>query len=147
VNNSPKGLNYFVVQLRDVVTGNKLPGIKAGDVGMSVEEDEDDDEDDEDDEDDDEEVEDIVTGNKLPGIKAGDVGMSVEEEGKSGGMRRRQKQTDIQKTESDVSRIAYILGSKQGRNGMDNGWIQFSNVKIPLENMMMKWATLDKNGL
>jgi len=27
------------------------------------------------------------------------------------------------------------LGSKAGRNGLDNGWIQFSNVRIPRENM------------
>jgi len=27
------------------------------------------------------------------------------------------------------------LGSKAGRNGLDNGWILFSNVRIPRENM------------
>lgn len=28
----------------------------------------------------------------------------------------------------------------QGRNGIDNGWIQFNNVRVPRENMLAKWA-------
>eukprot|EP01118_Nematostelium_gracile_P010479 TRINITY_DN3616_c0_g1_i1.p1 TRINITY_DN3616_c0_g1~~TRINITY_DN3616_c0_g1_i1.p1 ORF type:complete len:493 (+),score=109.56 TRINITY_DN3616_c0_g1_i1:682-2160(+) len=38
------------------------------------------------------------------------------------------------------------LGSKLGRNGLDNGWIQFSHVRIPRENMLAKWAQVSRNG-
>lgn len=32
------------------------------------------------------------------------------------------------------------LHKNQGRNGLDNGWIQFHNVRVPRENMLMRWA-------
>ena len=38
------------------------------------------------------------------------------------------------------------LGAKYGRNGLDNGWIQFSHVRIPRTNMMMKWAKVTREG-
>ncbi|RIA93753.1 hypothetical protein C1645_690450 [Glomus cerebriforme] len=38
------------------------------------------------------------------------------------------------------------LGAKYGRNGLDNGWIQFSHIRIPRTNMMMKWAKVTKEG-
>lgn len=38
------------------------------------------------------------------------------------------------------------LGAKMGRAGVDNGWIQFSNVRIPRENMLMKWAHVSPDG-
>jgi alkylation response protein AidB-like acyl-CoA dehydrogenase len=38
------------------------------------------------------------------------------------------------------------LGSKAGRHGLDSGYIQFSKVRIPRENMLMKWATVQKDG-
>ncbi|PKY41468.1 acyl-CoA oxidase [Rhizophagus irregularis] len=38
------------------------------------------------------------------------------------------------------------VGAKYGRNGIDNGWIQFSHVRIPRTNMMMKWSKVDKGG-
>jgi len=31
-------------------------------------------------------------------------------------------------------------GPKMGRDGIDNGWIQFDHVRIPREDMLMKWA-------
>lgn len=33
--------------------------------------------------------------------------------------------------------ISYALGVR-----LDNGWIQFTQARIPLENMLMKWAQL-----
>jgi acyl-CoA oxidase len=38
------------------------------------------------------------------------------------------------------------VGAKVARNGLDNGWIQFSNVRIPRENMLMKWAQVSPSG-
>ncbi|CAH1759898.1 6417_t:CDS:10 [Entrophospora sp. SA101] len=38
------------------------------------------------------------------------------------------------------------LGAKSGRNGLDNGWIQFSCVRIPRENMLMKWSKVTRDG-
>jgi len=37
-------------------------------------------------------------------------------------------------------------GKKMGRNGLDNGWIQFTNVRIPRENMLMKYAKVEPDG-
>jgi len=38
------------------------------------------------------------------------------------------------------------IGAKQGRRGLDNGWIQFTQVRIPRENMLMRWARVDADG-
>ncbi|MDA0196459.1 MAG: acyl-CoA dehydrogenase [Bacteroidetes bacterium] len=38
-------------------------------------------------------------------------------------------------------------GEKLGLNGVDNGRIWFNQVRIPAENMLDKFATVDKNGL
>lgn len=38
------------------------------------------------------------------------------------------------------------IGAKMGRAGLDNGWIQFTQVRIPLDNMLMKWAQLSRDG-
>lgn len=37
-------------------------------------------------------------------------------------------------------------GSKMGRNGIDNGWIQFSNVLIPRDHMLMRYAQVTRDG-
>jgi acyl-CoA oxidase len=37
-------------------------------------------------------------------------------------------------------------GKKLGRQGIDNGWIQFANVRIPRENMLMKYAKVAADG-
>ncbi|KAJ3094983.1 fatty-acyl coenzyme A oxidase, partial [Phlyctochytrium planicorne] len=37
-------------------------------------------------------------------------------------------------------------GAKAGRPGLDNGWIQFSGTRIPRQNMLMKWCSVDKDG-
>jgi acyl-CoA oxidase len=37
-------------------------------------------------------------------------------------------------------------GAKMGRNGLDNGWIRFDHVRIPRENMLMKWAKVTPEG-
>jgi acyl-CoA oxidase len=33
-----------------------------------------------------------------------------------------------------------------GRNGLDNGWIQFHNKRIPREDMLMRWAQVSSTG-
>ncbi|CAH6721855.1 acyl-coenzyme A oxidase [[Candida] jaroonii] len=38
------------------------------------------------------------------------------------------------------------IGAKMGRDGIDNGWIQFSNVKIPRFFMLQKYAKVDSDG-
>jgi acyl-CoA oxidase len=37
-------------------------------------------------------------------------------------------------------------GKKFGRDGIDNGWIQFTNVRIPREYMLMKHTQVTRNG-
>lgn len=63
------GLNWFIVQLRDTITGQVVPGVQAGDVG-----------------------------------------------------------------------------SKVGHQGVDNGWIQFHQKRIPRTNMLTKWVSMDRSG-
>ncbi|KAF9157160.1 acyl-Coenzyme A oxidase, partial [Mortierella sp. AD011] len=38
------------------------------------------------------------------------------------------------------------IGHKYGRQGLDNGWIQFTAVRIPRDNMLMKWASISPEG-
>ncbi|KAF9112668.1 acyl-Coenzyme A oxidase [Mortierella sp. AM989] len=38
------------------------------------------------------------------------------------------------------------VGHKSARQGLDNGWIQFTAVRIPRENMLMKWASISPEG-
>eukprot|EP01120_Amphizonella_sp_Union-15-10_P008001 TRINITY_DN2789_c0_g1_i3.p1 TRINITY_DN2789_c0_g1~~TRINITY_DN2789_c0_g1_i3.p1 ORF type:complete len:591 (-),score=93.84 TRINITY_DN2789_c0_g1_i3:29-1801(-) len=38
------------------------------------------------------------------------------------------------------------VGAKAGRHGLDNGWIQFSNVRVPRENMLMRWSQVSIDG-
>jgi acyl-CoA oxidase len=38
------------------------------------------------------------------------------------------------------------MGAKAGRQGLDNGWIQFNNVRIPRKNMLMRWAQVTRDG-
>lgn len=38
------------------------------------------------------------------------------------------------------------IGEKMGRDGIDNGWIQFSNVEIPREYMLSKFTKVDRDG-
>lgn len=37
-------------------------------------------------------------------------------------------------------------GPKNGLNGIDNGFLIFKNVKVPLENMLDKFAQITENG-
>ncbi|KAI9305708.1 acyl-CoA dehydrogenase/oxidase [Cunninghamella echinulata] len=69
INGKHKGLNWFVVQLRDTNTGELMPNVIAGDVGAKV-----------------------------------------------------------------------------GRQGLDNGWIQFRKVRIPRSDLLSKWVKLDRDG-
>lgn len=39
------------------------------------------------------------------------------------------------------------IGPKMGRHGIDNGWIQFSNVRIPRSHMLMKHAKVSRSGV
>jgi acyl-CoA oxidase len=36
-------------------------------------------------------------------------------------------------------------GAKMGRNGIDNGWIQFTFVRIPRSNMLMKYTKVTRD--
>ncbi|KAG0654017.1 fatty-acyl coenzyme A oxidase [Maudiozyma exigua] len=38
------------------------------------------------------------------------------------------------------------IGTKMGRDGIDNGWIQFNNVVIPKENMLCRFVQVENNG-
>ena len=38
------------------------------------------------------------------------------------------------------------MGMKYGRNAIDNGWIQFNNVRIPRTHMLMKHTTVTSDG-
>lgn len=38
-------------------------------------------------------------------------------------------------------------GAKMGRNGLDNGWVQFDHVRIPREQMLMKHAQVSESGV
>ncbi|KAI8925260.1 acyl-CoA dehydrogenase/oxidase, partial [Entophlyctis helioformis] len=38
------------------------------------------------------------------------------------------------------------IGAKMGRHGIDNGWIQFTHVRIPRSHMLMKHAKVKRNG-
>lgn len=38
------------------------------------------------------------------------------------------------------------IGSKMGREGVDNGWIQYSNVRIPRFFMLQKWCRVSSEG-
>lgn len=38
------------------------------------------------------------------------------------------------------------LGKKMGRDGIDNGWVQFSNVRIPRQFMLMKHTKVSREG-
>lgn len=38
------------------------------------------------------------------------------------------------------------VGAKAGRHGLDNGWIQFTHVRVPRENMLMRWAAVSAAG-
>jgi acyl-CoA oxidase len=36
------------------------------------------------------------------------------------------------------------VGTKMGRNGLDNGWLKFENVRIPRINMLMRYCSVTK---
>ncbi|KAI9241215.1 MAG: acyl-CoA dehydrogenase/oxidase C-terminal [Podila humilis] len=38
------------------------------------------------------------------------------------------------------------IGKKMGRDGIDNGWIQFTNVRVPRMNMLMKHTKVSRAG-
>lgn len=38
------------------------------------------------------------------------------------------------------------IGAKMGRSGVDNGWIQFSDFRVPRFNMLQKWCKVDRDG-
>lgn len=37
-------------------------------------------------------------------------------------------------------------GEKKGLNGVDNGWIRFKNFRIPRDNLLNKFGTVEKDG-
>ena len=38
------------------------------------------------------------------------------------------------------------MGSKMGRNGLDNGWIRFQHKRVPRQAMLMRWAKVSPQG-
>lgn len=38
-------------------------------------------------------------------------------------------------------------GKKMGRDGIDNGWLQFNNVRVPRSQMLQKWAKVSREGV
>ena len=38
------------------------------------------------------------------------------------------------------------MGPKMGYNSKNNGWCTFDNVRIPRENMLMKYVKVDREG-
>ncbi|KAJ3352188.1 acyl-Coenzyme A oxidase [Allomyces javanicus] len=38
------------------------------------------------------------------------------------------------------------VGAKAGRNGLDNGWIQFTHVRVPRDAMLARWAHVAADG-
>lgn len=38
------------------------------------------------------------------------------------------------------------IGKKMGRDGVDNGWVQFTNVRVPRQFMLMKYTKVDREG-
>jgi acyl-CoA oxidase len=38
-------------------------------------------------------------------------------------------------------------GAKMGRNGIDNGWIQFTYVRIPRDLLLMRYTKVDRQGV
>ncbi|KAK9469041.1 acyl-CoA oxidase-domain-containing protein [Lipomyces arxii] len=38
------------------------------------------------------------------------------------------------------------IGKKMGRDGIDNGWVQFTNVRIPRQFMLMKHCQVNRSG-
>lgn len=38
------------------------------------------------------------------------------------------------------------IGKKMGRDGVDNGWIQYTNVRIPRQFMLMRYAKVSRDG-
>ncbi|EGW31445.1 uncharacterized protein SPAPADRAFT_62009 [Spathaspora passalidarum NRRL Y-27907] len=38
------------------------------------------------------------------------------------------------------------IGAKMGRQGVDNGWIQFTEVKVPRFFMLQRWCKVDRRG-
>ncbi|KAK7204075.1 acyl-coenzyme a oxidase 2 [Myxozyma melibiosi] len=38
------------------------------------------------------------------------------------------------------------IGRKMGRDGIDNGWVQFTNVRIPRQFMLMRHCQVDRHG-
>lgn len=39
------------------------------------------------------------------------------------------------------------IGKKMGRDGIDNGWIQFTDVRIPRQFMLMRYSKVDRDGV
>ncbi|KAI7903339.1 acyl-CoA dehydrogenase/oxidase [Cokeromyces recurvatus] len=38
------------------------------------------------------------------------------------------------------------IGHKVGRHGLDNGWIQFREKRIPRQDMLSRWTSVDRHG-
>jgi acyl-CoA oxidase len=43
--------------------------------------------------------------------------------------------------------VAGNIGPKAGRNGLDNGWIQFNHVRVPRKHMLQRWASVSREGV
>lgn len=39
------------------------------------------------------------------------------------------------------------IGAKMGRHGIDNGWIQFTHVRVPRSHMLMRYTKVNRQGV
>lgn len=53
---------------------------------------------------------------------------------------------DLDTMEVKPGVIAGDIGKKMGRDGIDNGFLQFHDVRVPRRNMLMKHAVVDREG-
>lgn len=53
---------------------------------------------------------------------------------------------DLETLEVFPGVVAGDIGKKMGRDGIDNGFLQFHNVVVPRRNMLMKHAVVDRHG-
>lgn len=67
----------------------------------------------------------LVDGTLMPGVTCGDIGAKM---GRAGYVM--------------LVSTSTMFAANVGTRSLDNGWIQFTQVRIPLENMLMKWAQL-----
>lgn len=69
-------------------------------------------------------------GRVVKGVRAGDVGAKMVSGRKASAWR----------TADGIVLAHSVDRPSQGRNGLDNGWIQFQGVKVPRDNMLQRYS-------